>query len=117
MKDAGLYIDLRGLSREEKERTIIVKGVPYLSLLWRKGHIMLYIGHKNGRVLIFHNMWGVRTRDSLGRDGRKIVGQAVITTLMPGQEVTDFDPSMGSYIDHIAAMNILIPANQEQPTK
>ncbi len=117
VKDAGLYIDLRGLSREEKERTIIENGVPYLSLLWRKGHIMLYIGHKDGRVLIFHNMWGVRTRDHLGHDGRKIVGQAVITTLMPGRELPDFDPSMGTYIDHIAAMNILIPTNRESSTK
>ena len=74
---------------------------------------MLYIGHKDGRVLIFHNMWGVRTRDELGREGRKIVGQAVITTLRPGQEVPDFDPSVGSYLSHIAAMNILIPVKQE----
>ncbi|PKN04699.1 MAG: hydrolase Nlp/P60, partial [Deltaproteobacteria bacterium HGW-Deltaproteobacteria-9] len=117
VKESGLYVDLRGLSREEKEKTIIAKGVPYLSLLWRKGHVMLYIGHKDGKVLIFHNMWGVRTRDPLGREGRKIVGQAVITTLMPGQELTDFDPSVGSYIDHIAAMNILIPANQDQSAK
>lgn len=113
VKEAGQYLDLRGLAPEEKERTIIAKGVPYLTLLWRKGHIMLYIGHKNGRVLIFHNMWGVRTRDDLGREGRKIVGQAVITTLQPGQEVPDFDPSVGSYIAHIAAMNILIPVKQE----
>ncbi len=113
VKETGIYIDLRGLSPDEKERTIIEKGVPYLTLLWRKGHIMLYIGHKDGRVLIFHNMWGVRTRDELGREGRKIVGQAVITTLRPGQEVPDFDPSVGSYLSHIAAMNILIPVKQE----
>ncbi|MDD4357168.1 MAG: NlpC/P60 family protein, partial [Smithellaceae bacterium] len=117
VKKAGLYVDLRGLSPEEKKRSIIERGIPYLTLLWRRGHIMVYIGHTDGRVLIFHNMWGVRTRDHLGRDGRKIVGQAVITTLMPGRELPDFDPSVGSYIDHIAVMNILIPANQESSTQ
>ncbi len=107
VKEAGAYIDLRGLSPEEKERIIMEKGVPYLSLLWRKGHVMLYIGAANGRALIFHNIWGIRTKDLQGREGRKIIGQAVITGLMPGRELADMDSSAGSLLDNIAAMNIL----------
>lgn len=117
VKEAGLYIDLRGLSPEEKEKTIIEKGVPYLSLLWRKGHVMLYIGHKDGRALIFHNMWGIRTKDQQGREGRNIVGQAVITTLLPGLELRNIDPAAGSLLDSIAAMNILIPVSRGQSTR
>jgi hypothetical protein len=117
VKEAGTYIDLQGLSPEQKEKMILEKGVPYLSLLWRKGHVMLYIGQKDGRALIFHNIWGIRTKDLQGREGRKIIGQAVITTLQPGQELINIDSAAGSLLDNIAAMNILAPANQEKTSR
>jgi len=117
VKEAGAYIDLAGLSAEQKEKVILEKGVPYLSLLWRKGHVMLYIGQKDGRALIFHNIWGIRTKDLAGREGRKIIGQAVITTLQPGRELRDIDSAAGSLLDNVAAMNILAPINQEKPSK
>jgi hypothetical protein len=78
---------------------------------------MLYIGQQDGRALIFHNIWGVRTKDLQGREGRKIIGQAVITTLQPGQELRDIDSAAGSLLDNISAMNILTPANQKEPSK
>jgi hypothetical protein len=117
VKEVGTYIDLSGLSPEEKEKTIIKKGVPYLSLLWRKGHVMLYIGAKDGRALIFHNIWGIRTKDIQGREGRKIIGQAVITTLQPGQELRDVDSAAGSLLNNISAMNILAGANEDAQSK
>ncbi len=117
VKEVGSYIDLSGLPPAEKEKTIIEKGVPYLSLLWRKGHVMLYIGAKDGRALIFHNIWGIRTKDLQGREGRKIIGQAVITTLQPGQELRDIDSAAGSLLNNISAMNILVPANEDIRSK
>ncbi|MDP2855029.1 MAG: SH3 domain-containing protein [Smithellaceae bacterium] len=117
VKEAGTYIDLSGLRPEQKEKIIRERGIPYLSLLWRKGHVMLYIGQQDGRALIFHNIWGIRTKDLQGREGRKIIGQAVITTLQPGQELRDIDSAAGSLLDNISAMNILTPANQEKPSK
>ncbi|HLZ20104.1 MAG TPA: SH3 domain-containing protein [Smithellaceae bacterium] len=117
VKEVGAYIDLSGLTPEQKEKTIIEKGVPYLTLLWRKGHVMLYIGQKDGRALIFHNIWGIRTTDLNGREGRKIIGQAVITTLEPGKELSNVDSSAGSLLDNIAAMNILTPHEQKAPAK
>ena len=86
VKEVGSYVSLQGLDPEQKEKIILEKGVPYLSLLWRKGHVMLYIGEKSGRALIFHNIWGIKTKDLTGKEGRKIIGQAVITTLRPGDE-------------------------------
>lgn len=115
VKEAGTLIDLSDLSPEQKEKMILEKGVPYLSLLWRKGHVMLYIGQKDDRALIFHNIWGIRTKDSQGREGRKIIGEAVITTLRPGQELKDIDVTVGSLLDNIAAMNILVPKNRDIP--
>jgi cell wall-associated NlpC family hydrolase len=107
VKEVGVYTDLDGLRPEHKERLILEKGIPYLTLLWRKGHVMLYIGEQNGRALIFHNIWGIKTRDLRGREGRKIIGQAVITTLQPGRELRNFDAQTGDLLTGIAGMSIL----------
>ena len=107
VKEVGTFIDLSGINPAAKEKIIIEKGIPYLTLLWRKGHVMLYIGHQDGKALIFHNIWGIRTKDSKGNEGRKIIGQAVITTLRPGREVKNFDSEEGDLLSHIAGMSIL----------
>jgi cell wall-associated NlpC family hydrolase len=109
VKEAGVYTDLDGLKPEQKEKLILEKGIPYLTLLWRKGHVMLYIGKQNGRALIFHNIWGIKTRDLRGREGRKIIGQAVITTLQPGRELRNFDAQSGDLLTTISGMSILAP--------
>jgi len=114
VKEVGNYIELQGLSPEQKEKIILEKGIPYLSLLWRKGHVMLYIGEQNGRALIFHNIWGIKTRDSAGKEGRKIIGQAVITTLHLGYELNCIDQQEGYLLNRIYAMNVLVPYNQNQ---
>ena len=109
VKEAGQYVDLNGITSEQKEKIIIEKGIPYLTLLWRKGHVMLYIGAQNGQALIFHNIWGIRTKDLNGREGRKIIGQAVITTLHPGHELRNFDAEAGDLLTNISGMSILAP--------
>ncbi len=107
-KKMGTYIDLLNLEPEQKEKVILDQGIPYLSLLWRKGHIMLYIGDENGQALIFHNVWGLRTIDCDGKEGRKIIGKAVITTLHPGKELDYLDPE-GLLIKHLSGLTILAP--------
>jgi cell wall-associated NlpC family hydrolase len=115
-RKGGAFIDLENLSPEERETMILKQGIPYLTLLWRKGHIMLYIGSHEGKILVFHNFWGIRTRDWLGRQGRKIVGHAAITTLQPGIELYDIDPPQGNYLNHVLGMTLLInPLNQGGP--
>ena len=114
VKEVGSYINLQGLDPEQKEKIILEKGVPYLSLLWRKGHVMLYIGQHSGRALIFHNLWGIRTKDLTGKEGRKIIGQAVITTLRPGAELSFIDPEGGTLLKAISAMNIIEPDKLNQ---
>jgi len=63
-------MDLKALPPKEKEKVILKDGIPFLTLIWMKGHIMLYIGDYRGRAVVFHNIWGVRTKDSQGREGR-----------------------------------------------
>jgi hypothetical protein len=78
---------LRNLSSAEKEALIVREGAPWRTLLWTPGHIMLYIGVHQGKPLIFHNFWSIRTRDADGKKGRVIVGRAAVTTLNPGREL------------------------------
>lgn len=83
---AGKVVALKDLDPAVKERLIIEKGVPFASLLGLKGHIVLYLGEQQGRAVVFHNVWGVRTLDENKREGRLILGRTVITTLEPGKE-------------------------------
>ncbi len=86
-------LDLSRMTPEEKERVILRHGIPFLTLIHLKGHIMLYVGPSGGRACVFHNLWAVRTRDESGAEGRHIVGRAVITTLSPGRRVRNADPA------------------------
>jgi cell wall-associated NlpC family hydrolase len=107
-QQGGRFFDLSELPAEEKERVILTQGLPYLTLLWRKGHIMLYIGPYQGEPLVFHNMWGVSTRDLLGRRGKRIVGHAAITTLHPGRELFGYDAGSADLTRNIIGMTLLV---------
>ncbi|MEI3478896.1 MAG: SH3 domain-containing protein [Bilophila sp.] len=52
------------------------------------GHITLYLGTYKGQPVMFHDMWGIRTEER-GREGRHIIGRAVVTSLRPGAELAD----------------------------
>lgn len=97
-KEGGVFIDLTDKSLDEKEKTIITYGIPYLTLLWKKGHIMLYIGQNQGKPLLFHNIWDVRTKNIYGAQGRHIIGKAVITTLDPGVELCNSELKEGEFL-------------------
>ena len=88
---AGKFTSLRNLSSAEKEALIVRQGVPWRTLLWTPGHIMLYIGVHQGKPLIFHNFWSIKTRDADGKRGKIIVGRAAVTTLHPGRELQNLD--------------------------
>jgi hypothetical protein len=84
---AGKVTSFANLSPAEKEARIVRDGAPWRTLLWTPGHIMLYIGIHQGKPLIFHNFWSVKTRDADGKRGKVIVGRAAVTTLNPGREL------------------------------
>lgn len=100
------FVSLEGLTGEEKEKTLLLKGKPFATLLRIPGHIMLYLGEYRGKPCVFHSFWGVRT-SSGGIEGRHVFGEAVITTLRPGREVDDFDTSRGDLLDRLAGMTLL----------
>ena len=66
---------------------------------------MLYIGQNDDKAIVFHNIWGLRTKDELGR---KIIGKSVITTLDPGKNLRNADPN-GSLIKRVEGITLLVP--------
>jgi hypothetical protein len=87
----GKFLDMSNLSLDEKKEFMKKHGVPFSTLVYLKGHIMLYVGVKNNEPLVVHNVWSVRLKDDTGRKYRHIIGKATITTLEPGKGMKDFD--------------------------
>lgn len=87
----GSYLDLKELNRNQKKEFIITYAKPWKSLLYLKGHIMIYIGSVDGEPLVFHNIWGIRTINKDKSSGRFIVGQAVISDLLLGNQLNNVD--------------------------
>ncbi len=101
----GKVISLKGLSEKEKVKIIQENGVPYRTLLYKKGHIVLYVGFKNDSIIVFQNMWGIKTKEN-GKEGRHIVGKALFSTLNFGENLEHYD-AQSSLLHKIESMNIL----------
>jgi hypothetical protein len=101
-KYTGEYISLKEFSNKEKKEKILQLAKPFLTLLYLKGHVVLYVGEQNGEPIIFHQVWGVRTLDG-EIPGRFIIGKTLFSTTEPGKELKDFDPQ-NSIITKIEGM-------------
>jgi len=105
----GEWIPWLDLTPAEKEAELLDRGAPLLTLLHKPGHIMLYLGQRNGRAVILHDIWGLRTLDEKGVAGRFIVGRVAITTLNPGAEIPDVARS-GLLLPTMDGMTLVAPA-------
>jgi len=79
----GKEINLANLTNKQKKKVILEKGIPFLTLLYMNGHVMLYVGEKDNEPMIMHNVWTLKF-DRGGERKLKKVGKGVITTLDPG---------------------------------
>lgn len=52
---AGDAIDLKNMNSEEKLSVIRKTSIPFLTLLYAPGHIVLYLGQKNGIDYVYHS--------------------------------------------------------------
>lgn len=86
----GNYLDISNLTLEEKKDFIRKNAVPFSTLVYLKGHIMLYIGQKESEPLVAHNIWSIRLKDENNQEFRHIIGKATLTTLEPGIELEGF---------------------------
>ena len=85
-KDSGEYLPLTGWNHKEKEMLIKTYGIAFLSLIYLKGHVMLYVGTLDDKVMVMHNMWGIKTHTN-GKTGRYVIGKAVISDLYIGENL------------------------------
>jgi len=76
------------LTALQKERLIIERGTPFASLLYKPGHIMLYVGTYRGKAVVFHNLWGLKTQVK-GKEGRYVIGRSIFSTLDIGNGFPD----------------------------
>lgn len=110
--EGGRFVPLKMHSPGEKIQVIRREGIPFFTLLWAKGHIMLYVGEHKGELAVFHNMWSVKTRDILGREASRVVGQAAVTSLHPGAELAGVSKRIPDILSRIEGMTLLIHAPQ-----
>ncbi len=101
----GKVVPLKGLSERHKRERIIEEGVPFETILYRRGHVLLYMGVYNDSIMVFHDTWGIRTVND-GVPGRKIVGKTVISTLKLGKEQPGYDEKY-AHLRNLESMNIL----------
>jgi len=101
----GKVIGLEALSDEGKIKVIKEKAIPFKTLLYKKGHIVLYVGTYNDEIIVFHNAWGIKTKKD-GVDGRVVIGKSIFSTLKLGENQRDYDKE-GEILRNLKSMNIL----------
>jgi hypothetical protein len=89
--EEGRPVLLEDFSDKAKEKALREVAQPFRTLIWMPGHIGLYVGQWEGQAAMFHNMWGVRNSLGNGREGRLVIGRAVVTSLRPGEERGDVE--------------------------
>lgn len=102
----GITIDLQDMKSPDKINAILREAKPFCTLVNKRGHVMIYIGHYRGTPLILHNTWGIKTLEN-EKEGRKIIGKTVITTLEPGKGLPQLYPGKGLLIDGITGITLL----------
>jgi len=110
----GLWTPFGTNTPEEKEARLLAEGRPLLTLLHKPGHIMLYLGSLGGRAVVLHDLWGLRTRDAAGGEGRFVVGRVAVTTLTPGAEMPEVARA-GTLLPSLDGMTQICPPEGADP--
>ncbi|NVK29555.1 MAG: SH3 domain-containing protein [Gammaproteobacteria bacterium] len=94
----GSVIEVANFSRQSKRDLLRSQGIPFQTLIYLPGHIMLYIGERDGELIAMHNVWGVKTSE-YGQVGRWVMGRGVITSLEPGRHHPGYVRSQSSLLE------------------
>ncbi len=75
-------IDVSKMTPIEKEQAIIKDGIPFETILYLKGHAMLYIGtNEMGKPLVYHSIWGYKDYTIFLKETRQVLGKTSVTDL------------------------------------
>ena len=87
---SGEVTSLVDLSDKEKLESIIQNAEPFRTLVYKKGHIGLYVGMLNNKPIIYQNVWGIKTING-GVEGRFVIGKPIFSTLEVGSNLENYD--------------------------
>jgi hypothetical protein len=102
----GNIISLENLSDDEKIELIKDKAIPFKTILYKKGHVLIYVGVRDGEVVAYHNTWGIKTMDKNDQEDRVIVGKTIYSSLKLGQYQDNYDEE-GEILKNLVSMNII----------
>ncbi len=107
-KDIANYsknvIDLKEMSNIQKLE-VISEQQPFSALLYKPGHITIYMGVMQQKPLVMQSLWGVRTESGKNR-GRNITGKVFISTLEYGENHPYYHKNT-SFINSVASIIVL----------
>lgn len=87
------YYNLDNLDSNSKKNFIKNNGIPFATLLGMKGHIMLYIGERDGNIFVLHDVWGLKTlqKETIfsSKETRHIIGKIAITPIDIGKDMSN----------------------------
>lgn len=103
----GHYTSLEHLDNPQKLAKIAHEAQPCRTILYRKSHVVLYLGEYHGEPMIFHAVWGVPTYGLDGTEARHIIGKSAITSLEYGKELHGFDAHKSNFLHLLSGMTTL----------
>ncbi|MCQ2881606.1 SH3 domain-containing protein [Helicobacter pylori] len=103
---ANNYVDLSSMKAKEKEDYILKNATPFSTLIYLKGHIMLYLGAYNHQAIVAHSIWSVQTQKHFKTLSHKI-GGVVITSLWLAEEHNGAFSKKKLLIDRVLGMSDL----------
>ncbi|ADU84114.1 SH3 domain-containing C40 family peptidase [Helicobacter pylori] len=103
---ANNYMDLSSMKAKEKEEYILKNATPFGTLLYLKGHIMLYLGAYNHQAIVAHSIWSVQTQKHF-KTLRHKIGGVVITSLWLAEEHNGAFSKKKLLIDRVLGMSDL----------
>lgn len=88
----GLRDDLSKMPGEAKAAWLASNARPFRTIVGMPGHVTLYLGQYKGQGVIFNSVWGVRTMNGAGEEGRAVLGKVCVTSFLPGKELPEAMP-------------------------
>lgn len=106
----GKVISLKDLDDEQKIKTIKENAIPFQTILYKKGHVVLYVGTYEDEIVVFHNVWGIKTKQD-DIEGRIVIGKPIFSTLKIGKEQPYYVEEAG-LLKTISSINIITGRNE-----
>ncbi len=85
--NAWKRFDISKLSNTQKQDFIKKYAKPYTTLLYLRGHIMLYAGILDDENAVLHSIWGIKAKD----DKRLLIAKSALTSLDVGSDSSEVD--------------------------